>query len=275
MLLTIRWDNVIGSSKELMSKFHLNLNCSEEYEDANELNRNHQKITVPELCAESLSAIRAFNLYELRVFRSQGRNLPMLKIFIAWEVKFEDDIADIQNFKRIRINIEKVECAAEVLFIFDCSTFKKIRLLWNHEMALEKKLQAYKLLSNQKNLQHFGLSEYPKDNFFHSPEIFLKFQFNLKSFQYISPASNLKYYKNIIRFLESQKNSLTKLDLVLQPSELFKVEEIQNYILDHMSNLKELLLDFHVRDEEVPEMVEKLQPTQVTKNNSNPKRKPR
>ncbi|XP_070509462.1 uncharacterized protein [Chironomus tepperi] len=279
-LVCKRWDDIISSSKELMSKFQLVIYGPDDYLDVQKLNRNQQSIIVRKLCAESLDAICHFNLSELDVCYSENqklsdlveaiRNLPMLKVFSAWEVKFEDDIPDIQSFERININIEKVHCVAEVIRIFDCSTLKNVRLLWNNEMPLERKLLTYELLSKQKNLEYFILSEYQMDNFFHSREIFMKFQFRLKSFQYFSAASPLKHYKNFIRFLDSQKSSLTTLDLEMQPRDMIKIETIQKYVLEHMINLKTLRLDLSVRDEEntqwISEIDEKLEPTQVTKN---------
>ncbi|CAG9799677.1 unnamed protein product [Chironomus riparius] len=275
-LVCKRWDDIISSSKELMSKFQLVLTDSEDYEDAQELNQNHQKIIVQKLCSESLDTIRLYNLNTLKLCHCHDqklsdlvkaiRSLPMLKVFIAWEQKFEDDIADIQNFEKIRINMIKIECVSDIVRIFDCSSFTKVRLFWNHQMSLEKKMLSYKFLSKQKNLKHLKLSEYPNDNFFHSPEIFKKFQFNLESFGCFLPSVEMKHYKNIIKFLDSQKQSLTKLDIEIQPRDMFKLEEIQDYVLKHMFNLKDLRLDLSVKDEEGPEMEVHLQPTQVTKN---------
>jgi len=281
-LIEFRWDNLISSSKYLMSKFQIVLEDDYDYyEDAMELKRNHQKIIIKNLCADSLDVLCLYNLSVLNVCHSEHlklsdlceaiRSVPMLKVFSAWEVKFEDDIPDIENFNRISVKIETIRCVAEVLLIFKCSTFKTVRLLWNHEMSLERKMLTYELLGQQKNLKNLILAEYRADNFFHSPEIFLKFQFSLKSFKYFNP-SPLNNYKNFIRFLESQNKSLSTLEIDVQPRDMFIIEEIQKYVLENMSNVKDLVLHLSIRDdteeatEWLSEMDEKPQPTHVTKN---------
>jgi len=241
-----------------MERFQLNLSI-EANDDVTELERKHRKLIIKDFSLNFKELICSQNIHTLQLSTTFGTsqklsellvalsNLPRLKTFDAGCDWFDQDIPNEEEFEKICKNLQELHCVADILHIFGCVTLKTLVLTWHNEIPADKKMLAYKFLGQQKDLKSFDVYEdCLQDDFFNNSEVF---NFHLESFKYYSSSPTLDYCDNLIRFMWSQKDFLKKLTFELEDFVAYKSKEVQNFILNNMSNLKDLFLDFCTKDE--------------------------
>jgi len=157
------------------------------------------------------------------------------------DIIFDENIQKMEEFEKIRLNLVKLHCNSDLIYIFECSTLKVLKLRWNCNLNVQKKSNVCEFVSQQKELKNFTLS--CSNEFFVYIRKF-NYKFQLKSFIY-SSNSNLEDYIAFVTFLEPHKKSLQSLHITIHSLEQSKeaIEEILVYVMRNLSNLQTLELD--------------------------------
>ncbi|XP_070499370.1 uncharacterized protein [Chironomus tepperi] len=168
-------------------------------------------------------------------------SVPHLKILHVSDIIFNEEIQNIKNFQKVKINLTELQCNSELVDIFDCTTLKILNVRWHYSLSKQKKKNVCKFISKQNELEDLTLNQ-PNDFFEHFKK--LKTKQKLKSFTFFSNV-NFKDHIAFNKFLEPHKHSLESLKVQIFSFEQSKtqIEEILKYVMRNLSNLKEFEID--------------------------------
>ncbi|KAL7018503.1 hypothetical protein ACKWTF_010780 [Chironomus riparius] len=243
------WNEIIANTTELMDNYVLNLNKPYEVsKSAKEIERKHQSALVKDLSQDSLDDICRHNLKSLKISGTIREsllvealnNLPDLKDLDAENVEFVYDKSNTVNFMKVHTNLQQLKCDVGIVHIFGCSALKKLQLMTEEYVNYDKKTLIH-FLQQQKELQELILIEI-NDDIFCSFEI-LQLKLSLKSLSY-SKFEPILFYNNLIRFLRLQKDSLTSLELDICTNPKFGIDQLHEFSLKNLKNLRHLQLGF-------------------------------
>jgi len=239
-----------------MDKFHLKLIPTGSCEKAKEVRRKHYKIITSYLDEDFLDIICYHKLHTLTVFSNSVKfklsdlvkalnNVPQLKILRTY-ANFIDDIQNVKDVPKVRLNLKELYCKLGIFHIFDCDTLKCFTIQWSETLDSNRKL-IYDFMNRQKNLYSLNVTCFDlfteSDNF--------TCQYELKSFT--MTYCNLEQHESFIRFLDMHKKTLEVLRLYSDYTTMEAMEQVQKYVLTNLQNLKDLELDLQMQlYEDVP-----------------------
>lgn len=254
-----RWDDLISNSKYFVKNFQIILRKAKDCDKITEFQRKPQHVAILDPDAFCLVVFRdkLNNLQSLTIdlswheiylkrayFVKFLRAVPNLKVLKVSDIIFDENIRKMEEFEKIRLNLLELHCNSNMIYIFECSTLKVLKLRWNCNLNVQRKSNVCEFVSQQKELKNFTLS--CSNEFFGYIRKF-NYKFQLKSFIY-SSNFNFQDYKAFVTFLEPHKKSLQSLDIAIHSLEQSKktIEEILVYVMRNLSNLQTLELETNI-----------------------------
>lgn len=241
LIYIYRWDTIISNSRQVMKKFQLNLEESENMiNHAKFLKRKHQTIKLKNLSENSLHVISLHNLNHVQLSCCKVepdklthllKSLPQLEKFHAKAVDFLDDV---ESCNKVEVKLKELRleyCDIDIVDFFDTSS---LRIFEVSSLLTEECDNVIELLKNQKDLQQLGIGGIVAEHVFNSPEI-CKFQFHLKSLNIDKASMKNDQNEALFKFLLQHKNTLTSLKI------LYPIDNtVYQFILSNLRNLQHL-----------------------------------
>ncbi|CAG9801513.1 unnamed protein product [Chironomus riparius] len=274
-LVCKRWDEIIGTTSELMKRYQLNLEDIEEHEmkKAMKIQRKHQRV-LADWSKSSLNVILRHKLQfltftefeytpvKLSTLVETLNNLPSLKYFDANLLTLKKS----ENcLNQVSTNIEQLKCAVEVIGIFACCTVRKLKIYSYRSRSFNKQMNysIFNFLKTQKDLEELELIGKQFSELFILPD-FIVLKFPLKVLKY-SSCTPFTHYKEFIKFLNQHKRTLTSLEVDYSTEPQFGIELIHKFALENLINLKHFKIG-HLRDNHQISYHELTDSTSITKN---------
>jgi hypothetical protein len=216
---------------------------------AKESTRKHQSALVKDLSQNSLDVICRHNLKSLKVesnFKLSDlvkalRNLPDLKCLNASSTTYIDDVSNADYFVKVQTNLLQLACHVDMIYIFDCSSLRKLKLTFKYSRNYNRMLVDF--LFQQNDLQELALDSV-NDDIFALDDIF-QLKLSLKSLRIYCFERHFQFHDNLSKFLLLQKDSLTSLQLAAFSEPDLGIE----FVLKNLKKMKYLELSrYYYRD---------------------------
>lgn len=215
---------------------------------AKEVKRKHSTIITSYLDEDFLDMTRYHSLNKLIIFSFAQEfkisdlvkalnSLPLLKSLDTF-ADFIDDMQDIKEAPKVRLNLKKLHCNLGIFHIFDCETLNELHIK-SSEVLVSNRRNLINFMNRQKELKKLTINSF---DLFEDYDCFVC-PFQLKRFKI---CGSIEHTESLIEFLYFHKNSLEVFKLSLENTTTTAIEQIQKFVIGNLPNLKELTLDMPI-----------------------------